>query len=223
MFMSLLDLTALHRAPITRDPFLFTLVSGFVPTGIAGEILGDFPKIDHPGLLPVEATHFGPRFGDLIAQIRNIFTARAFSEKFDIDLVGRPMMITVRGRCQKKDGRIHTDSEAKLVTALLYFNDRWEAPGGRLRLLRGPNNIDDAIVEAPPDSGTLVAFRRSDRSFHGHEPFTGVRRYIMINWMAGTFAARRELLRHHISARAKRIRQHLAAPFAAHTPGDRGE
>jgi hypothetical protein len=60
------------------------------------------------------------------------------------------------------------------------------------------------IAEVPPDSGTLVAFRRSDCSFHGHEPFVGVPRYVMINWMASTFAARRELLRHRISAVAKR-------------------
>jgi len=56
----------------------------------------------------------------------------------------------------------------------------------------------------PPEAGTLVAFRRSDCSFHGHEPFAGVRRYVMINWMASTFAARRELLKHRLSATAKR-------------------
>jgi SM-20-related protein len=167
----------------------------------------------------VEATNYGPRFGDLIEELQSDSVARAFSEKFDLDLVGRPTMITVRGRCQEKDGRIHTDSEAKLVTALLYFNDRWEAPGGRLRLLRGPDNLDDAIAEAPPESGTLVAFRRSDRSFHGHEPYTGVRRYVMINWMASTFAARRELLRHHISARAKRMLSHVASRPSAVSAG----
>jgi SM-20-related protein len=56
----------------------------------------------------------------------------------------------------------------------------------------------------PPQSGTLIAFRRSDKSFHGHEPFVGVRRYVMINWMASSFAAKRELLRHRVSAAAKR-------------------
>ena len=61
------------------------------------------------------------------------------------------------------------------------------------------------IAEVPPESGTLIAFRRSDKSFHGHEPFVGVRRYVMINWMASTFAARRELLRHKVSAVVKRV------------------
>jgi hypothetical protein len=61
------------------------------------------------------------------------------------------------------------------------------------------------IAEVPPDSGTLVAFRRADNSYHGHEPYVGVRRYVMINWMASSFAAQRELMRHRISAQAKRL------------------
>lgn len=203
--MALLGLDALCQAPLTRDPFLFTVVRDFVHPGDTQAIRNDFPNIADAGLLPVEATRFGPKFGELIAELQSEPVARAFSEKFDIDLVGRATMITVRGRCQEKDGRIHPDSEAKLVTALLYFNDQWESRGGRLRLLRGPDDLDDMIAEVPPDAGTLVAFRRSDRSFHGHEPFIGVRRYVMINWMASGFAARREILRHQISARVKRL------------------
>jgi SM-20-related protein len=206
--MALLDLDAFRRATTTHDPFSFTVVPDFVEPTNASAVLADFPPIAYPGLLPVEATHFGPHFRDLIEELQSENVARAFSEKFDIDLVGRATMVTVRGRCQQRDGRIHTDSEAKLVTALLYFNDGWDAPGGRLRLLRRPDDLNDIIAEVPPGSGTLVAFRRSDCSFHGHEPFVGVRRYVMINWMASTFAARRELVRHRISARAKQIFSH---------------
>jgi len=32
------------------------------------------------------------------------------------------------------------------------------------------------IVEVPPSDGTLVAFKRSDNSWHGHKPFSGKRR-----------------------------------------------
>lgn len=220
--MPLIDLEAFGRAPLAREPFLYTVVPNLVEAGNASQILRDFPPIDYPGLLPVQATNYGPLFGALIEELQSDAVARAFSEKFDLDLVGRATMTTVRGRCQESDGRIHTDSEAKLVTALLYFNDRWEASGGRLRLLRGPDNLDDVIAEVPPDSGTLVAFRRSDRSFHGHEPFTGIRRYVMINWMASTFAARRELLRHQISAQAKRLFSHGAPRPAAVLAGPHG-
>jgi hypothetical protein len=203
--MGFLDLEALRSAAVTTDPFSFTVVRNFVPPETAAAIRRDFPAIAYPGLLPVEATHYGPRFGDLIKELQSDAVAAAFSATFGLDLVGCPTMITVRGRCQERDGRIHTDSECKLVTALLYFNDSWEAAGGRLRLLRKPDDLQDMIAEVPPDSGTLIAFRRSDKSFHGHEPFVGVRRYVMINWMASSFAARRELLRHRISAVAKRV------------------
>ena len=219
--MALLGLDALRRSPLTCDPFMFTVVPDFVPLDNAKDIRRDFPHIVYPGLLPVEATSFGPSFGALVQELRTAAVAQAFSEKFQIDLVGRPLMITVRGRCQEKDGRIHTDSEAKLVSALLYFNDKWEARGGQLRLLRGPDNLDDAIAEVPPDSGTLVAFRRSDLSFHGHAPYTGMRRYVMLNWMATNLAARRELMRHRLSARAKRALTYPASPVLEDAPATR--
>jgi hypothetical protein len=207
--VALLDLDALRQAPLTRGPFTFSVIPAFVEPANAAAIRRDFPAIAYPGLLPVEATDFGPRFRDLIQELQSEPVARAISEKFDIDLVGRSTMITVRGRCQERDGRIHTDSTTKLVTALLYFNDVWEAAGGRLRLLRRPDDLNDVIAEVPPNSGTLVIFRRSECSFHGHEPFIGVRRYVMINWMASTFAARRELLRQRISAGVKRAVAHV--------------
>lgn len=205
--MPLLDLDALREAPLTRDPFAFAVVPSFVPAAPAAAVAADFPAIAHAGLLPLEATRFGPRFRELVEEIRSVEVARAFSRKFGIDLMGSPLMITVRGRCQEKDGRIHTDSAAKLVTALLYFNESWEAEGGRLRLLRGSNDLEDAIAEVVPAAGTLVAFRRSENSFHGHKPFSGVRRYVMFNWMASTLSARRELARHRLSAHWKRWMQ----------------
>jgi hypothetical protein len=202
--MGLLHLDGLRNATVTTDPFSFTVVPGFVQPEQAAAIRKDFPDIAYAGLLPVEATNPGPRFAQLIEELQSEAVAAVFSEKFGIDLVDRATMITVRGRCAERDGRIHTDSESKVVTALLYFNETWEAGGGRLRLLRGPDDLQDMIAEVPPESGTLIAFRRSDKSFHGHEPYVGVRRYVMINWMASSFAAKRELLRHRISATAKR-------------------
>ena len=114
-------------------------------------------------------------------------------------------MITVRGRCREQDGRIHTDSATKIITVLLYLNPGWEAPGGRLRLLRSPDNLDAVIVEVPPDEGTLVAFRRGAHSFHGHTPFVGPRRVIQLNWVTTPEVLRYEATRHRVSALVKRL------------------
>ncbi len=220
--MALLDLEALNRAPLVREPFTFTVVKDAVRPADAAAIRDDFPDIEDCGLLPVETTRCGPKFRRLIDELRSEEAARAFSEKFGVNLVGRPQMITVRGRCALRDGRIHTDSPAKLITVVIYFNDRWQARGGRLRLLRSPTDLNDMIGEAPPDLGMMIAFRRSDMSFHGHEPYEGVRRYVMVNWMTSDFAARRELFRHRLSARAKQALRLLRARYAAGKEGGRG-
>jgi hypothetical protein len=113
-------------------------------------------------------------------------------------------MITVRGRCSEKDGKIHTDSETKIITILVYMNSAWESSGGQLRLLRSGTNLEDVILEVPPTEGTLLAFRRSNNSWHGHKPFTGPRRVIQFNWVTSEAVVRREQNRHRFSAWMKK-------------------
>ena len=85
-------------------------------------------------------------------------------------------MFTVRGECRASDGKIHTDSATKLITVLLYMNEKWDKDGGRLRILRNGTDLDDYVEEVPPHGGTLLVFRRSENSWHGHQPFDGPRR-----------------------------------------------
>ena len=203
--MPILNLEEFRRTSLVGLPFKHMLMHNFINPAYAAQALRDFPTIEHAGLLPVGATHPGPSFEALIKELTSPEVTDAFSEKFGIDLTGRPTMVTLRGRAQEKDGRIHTDSEAKLVTALLYFNEGWETQSGRLRLLRSATDLNDIITEVPPLLGNLVAFQRTDNSFHGHEPYVGVRRYVMINWMANSLAAQRELMRHKLSAQAKKF------------------
>lgn len=203
--MTDLDIAAFERTPLTETPFPFLVVPAFLKREALKAVAADFPRISEPGLMPLDELRYGPAFAALIDDIRGGELAAAFSEKFAIDLAHRPLMITVRGHCQAKDGRIHTDSKSKLVTALLYLNQPWQSEGGRLRFLRGPDDFDDAIAEVSPDGGTLAAFRRTACSYHGHYPYVGERRYVMFNWMADVGVRGRELLRHRISARVKRV------------------
>lgn len=203
--MPLLDLAAFASQPLITAPFKFLVMPGFLKRETARALAESFPAIDHAGLLPVDATRPGPLFRALIGELQGPALTAAVGRKFGLDLTGHPVMMTLRGRCQERDGRIHTDSETKVITALIYFNTEWDAGGGRLRLLRSATDLSDMIAEVPPELGTLVIFQRAANSYHGHEPFVGERRAVMINWMATSFAARRELMRHRISAQAKKI------------------
>jgi SM-20-related protein len=204
--VSMLDLERLCSTPLTREPFEFLVVPEFIKADARAAISKDYPEVARAGSFPLGEVTYGPAFAKLIAEMRSEEFRKAFEEKFNIDLTNRPDMITVRGRCSEKDGKIHTDSETKIITILIYMNSAWESSGGQLRLLRSRNNLDDMILEVPPTEGTLLAFRRSNNSWHGHKPFAGPRRVIQFNWVTSEAVVRREQSRHRFSAWIKKLR-----------------
>lgn len=200
----LLDLDRLAAVPAVHQPFDHLVAEGLLSADALTAIGRDFPPIHKAGLFPAHEVRGGAAFTRLIAEIEGPALAAVMSEKFGLDLARLPLMVTVRGFCAAKDGKVHTDSTSKVVTCLLYLNGAdWPADGGRLRLLRNGEGLDDPIAEVPPTGGTLVAFRRTDRSWHGHAPFEGPRRYVMFNWIASEAEAAREVARHTLSARVK--------------------
>jgi hypothetical protein len=201
----LVDLDRLSQTNLVRDPFEYVVVPGFVPRAAAEAAAAAFPGPDLPGVLPAPRGEPDTGFGRLLCALRDPRVTEAFGAKFGVALTTDTLMVTLRARTRLCDGTIHTDSETKRVTALIYLNNEWDQRGGRLRLLRGPDDIDDMIAEVPPEAGTLIAFRRSARSWHGHKPFDGVRRAIMLNWMVSPALARRELRRHAVSVGFKRL------------------
>lgn len=203
--MEPLDLPALAARPVVADPFPHLVLPGFLRAEAADAVRADFPAIAHAGLLPPDQLVFGPAFAGLLDALTGPAMARILGEKFGLDLGCCARMVGVRGRARARDGRIHTDTADKLVTVLLYLNQGWEPGGGRLRLLRGPDDLGDYAAEVAPDCGTLVAFRVGERSWHGHHPFEGERRSVMVNWMRSPAAAGRETARHRLSARVKRL------------------
>jgi SM-20-related protein len=50
----------------------------------------------------------------------------------------------------------------------------------------------------------MLAFRRSARSFHGHQLFIGPRKVVQFNWVTGSGHVAWDLLRHRLSAWFKR-------------------
>jgi SM-20-related protein len=202
---SFLDLARFEATALATDPYPYVIVPGFLSRAALEAARADFPRIDRPGSFPTSELSFGPRFQALLDELQGPAMRAAFAAKFAIDLSNRPTMVTVRGRAQLKDGRIHADSKTKLITVLIYMNDTWEAPGGRLRLLRSPDNLADYVAEVPPVEGTLLAFKVTPYSWHGHEPIEGERRAIQLNWVTDDAVVRHEQARHRFSARLKRF------------------
>jgi len=99
------------------------------------------------------------------------------------------------------------DDGVFLASSSLYLNTNWENQGGRLRLLRSGNNLEDFAAEVPPMGGALLAFLRSDKSWHGHHPYEGKRRAIQLNWVTDQSVADREQARHGLSSKIKRLFQ----------------
>lgn len=201
----MLNLQPISQVKVADEPFKFFAADGTLSEDDLSAIQDDFPNIDKPGLYPLETLSYGPAFGKLIEDVRSPALAKVIGDKFGVDLTGLPLMITVRGQAQAKDGRIHTDTREKVVTCLLYLNDKWDKGGGRLRMLRKGNDLEDYAAEIPPNGGVFAAFKVGDKSWHGHKPFVGQRRYLMFNWVSSDAALSRQLGRHKLSARVKKL------------------
>ena len=185
------DFEALRQTPLAREPFDYVVVPGFVTPQGCEALAETFPRIDGPGNFYLDKLRYGPGFEAFLAAIAAPEFTAACGEKFGIDLGGRARLVSVRAFSGPADGDIHTDSDDKIVTTLIYLNDAWEARGGRLRLLRSANDLDDLVAEVPPFAGTLLAFRRGENSFHGHKRHVGPRRVIQINYLRDPEAARK--------------------------------
>ena len=204
--MSYCDFGALDGTPLQRDPFDFVVVPDFIKADRFASIVADYPEVPGPGSHPPAELEIHGKFAGLMEELLGPQFRSAVERKFMIDLTGRPTMYTVRGFVREKDGSIHTDSTTKIITVLLYMNERWQEDAGRLRLLRGPDNLDDYVAEVPPYGGTLLIFRRADNSWHGHKPISGPRRAIQLNWVSAQEVVDSEQRRHQFSTRFKKLK-----------------
>jgi SM-20-related protein len=183
VFMSVLDFAKFDATPLQRDPCDYILVPEFVRPEALGAINADFPQITDPGNYPVDDITYGPHFRDLVDELTGAEMRRHFAAKFEMDLDPLPTQMTVRRYMASYDGNIHNDAKTKKITVLIYFNEEWHQKGGQLRLTRSLHDMDDYYLEIPPVKGTLFAFKRNERSFHGFPPGEGERRTIQMYWV----------------------------------------
>ena len=201
--MTHLNLDALRQAKMNSEPYSYTVVTGFLSPESLRAINETYPNIEKGGSYPLESLNENMIIKEVIDELDGPEFQKAIEEKFSVELEGRPKMYSLRGYTRSKDGRIHTDSKDKIITVLLYLNENWNQEGGRLRVLNNGHDVDDFAEEVAPDNGTLLIFRRSDTSWHGHHPFEGPRRSLQMNWMTSEGSKGWHRVRHKISAAVK--------------------
>jgi hypothetical protein len=202
------DYSAFNATPVATDPFTHVVVENFVPPAALAAVVRGLPKLDRGGSFPIGSLRLGAQAQALMDELEGPEFRAAVARKFDLDLAGAPTMVTLRGASREKDGRIHCDSHTKRVTILLYLNpetEAWARREGCLRLLRGPDDIENYAVEVPPVNGTLLVFPNGPTTWHGHKQFVGTRYVIQLNYMTTDSTARSEMRRHKVSAFVKRL------------------
>jgi hypothetical protein len=205
----MLDCAALRAASVATDPFPYFVTPHFLSREDVDAAIRAFPKIDMGGLFLPETFPYGSAFAKLLNELEGPQVRRIVEEKLGVDLEGKPTMITLRANCQAKDGRIHADATFKLATLLLYLNEDWADMGGRLRALRCGTDIEDYAAEVAPEGGRAFCFRVQPNSWHGHKPFIGPRRYVMLNYCKDQESRDHEVARHRWSNQVKKVERLL--------------
>lgn len=204
----MLRLSELSDTPLITEPYPYQIVPHVLSAHDLNDVIHDFPKLDMGGLFLPEALEYGPKFAQLLEELEGSAFRRALGGKFGVDLTNAPLLTTIRGCSRAKDGRIHTDAKFKVISVLLYLNDnKWSGEGGRLRVLRSSDDIEDYAAEVPPDGGSLFSFQVTSNCWHGHKPFVGVRRNIMLNYCTDERLWERETKRHRMSGRIKNFKR----------------
>lgn len=181
--MSLININALRTAALHSDPFDYMVVPGFLGAEALARVNSDYPSIESAANHTLESLSYGVAFEALMEELRGPDVAAVLGEKFDMELASLPTTVTIRKFCERTDGNIHTDHKSKVITMLLYFNEQWDHEEGQLRLLRSKDDIENYAAQVSPLGGTLLAFRRTGHSWHGHTRFVGERRMVQVNYL----------------------------------------
>jgi SM-20-related protein len=179
----MINLDALRATPLQTDPYDYLVVPAFLSADVLKQVNRDYPAIETAANHSLENLTYGPAFEALIEELQGTALATVLGDKFDMDLPLLPTTVTVRKFCERTDGNIHTDHKSKVITVLVYFNEQWDHADGQLRLLRSKDDIQDYAAQVPPSGGLMIAFRRTDHSWHGHTRFVGERRMVQVNYL----------------------------------------
>jgi len=181
------ELVALDRiaaAPVAQTPYTYFVAHDILSWDEQPRLRADFPLIKRPGFFPLSILPRRGAFDELLQTLESPELSALVGDKLGIDLRDKPRLITIRQWSTAKDGYIHNDSESKIVTALFYLNETWpHGDAGAFRVLKSEHDFEDAVETIQPLYGTMVAFKRNDISWHGHQPVNGERRVVQVTWL----------------------------------------
>ena len=201
----MLNFELIKKAEINSEfyPF-FTIQDVFLNKEDHKKIATDFPNINKGGSFPSEAVSYGESIQALINCLEGDQMRTILENKFQVDLKDKPVVSTFRGYSRIKDGKIHSDSKTKIITVLLYLNEKWDKSIGLLRMLKEKDNIDNYITEIPASMGSMVAFKVTNNCWHGFIPFEGKRCSIQLNYLYRE-ALSQHKIRHKLSSFFKKL------------------
>ncbi|MGO9444446.1 MAG: 2OG-Fe(II) oxygenase [Thiobacillaceae bacterium] len=204
--LSMLNEAAIKAAELRRDPYDFAFVEQVINPALKGEVLADAPTIPDRGSYALPNLRYGPKFEACMRDLLSVRFRHLVEQKFDIDLTNRPPSIVMMGNTtgHYNEGYAHPDSKHKIITVLLGMSEEWPYERGRLRVLRS-NDRDDYAFEFAPEFGKMLMFRVCDHSWHGFLPQKGKRMSVQLCYVDSEWYARRENIRHGVSAFAKSI------------------
>ena len=180
----MLNFELIKKAEINSEfyPF-FTVRDVFLNEEDHKKIATDFPNINKGGSFPSNSVSYGDSIQSLIDCLEGDQMRSILENKFQVDLKDKPVVSTFRGYSRIKDGKIHSDSKTKIITVLLYLNEKWDKSSGLLRMLKEEDNIDNYITEIPASMGSMVAFKVTNNCWHGFIPYEGKRCSIQLNYL----------------------------------------
>ena len=202
--MQLLDKNQLNLAKVDNNFFPYFHVENALSHFLnSSDLVKDFPDIDSGGSFPSDNLKEGD-IKKLVEELEGDEFKAILENKLGVNLKDAEVITTLRGFSRFKDGKIHTDSQSKIVTVLLYLNKNWDNEIGNLRLLKKNNDLDNYIQEISSEYGNLVAFKVTDNCWHGFMPFEGKRLSIQLNYIYPK-SLNMHKIRHKLSASFKKL------------------
>ena len=193
----------IENTDVNNRPFPYFGLEKALNTDFQKDLISDFPEILKGGSFPLESIEVKDSLKGLVSEIKSEQFRALLGKKFDVNLSGKPIVITARGYSREADGKIHTDSKTKLITVLIYLNEQWDSPTGRLRILNS-NDMSDCQEEFSSSFGQMIAFKVTENCWHGYLPHKGKRQSLQVNYLIDTKSSKYHFYRHKLSAFFKR-------------------